>query len=162
MPRVRTVAKHVTELSRKEIGTLRRLNFGDAGSMRYRFENCLHSHEGWAVIHYSKKGSIDGWSLVFDDDYVLSGGKVAYFYVSGSNRRKGIGTALMRHVRIIEPEPIVYPHDRTSFEFFRQHDGMLTSQWGEWNQRLVKEGKHSRFAKRGEKMVKANVQRRNK
>jgi hypothetical protein len=157
MPRVRTVAKHVTELTKKEIGVLRRLNFGDNGSMRYRFDNCLLDNTGWAVIHYSKTGAIDGWSLVFDDDYVMSGGHVAYFYVSGSNRGRGIGTALMRHVRIIEPTPLVYPHDKISFRFFVKHPDLRTTHWGEWNEKLVKEGKNARFARRGEKMVRRSV-----
>jgi GNAT superfamily N-acetyltransferase len=154
MPRVRTVAKHVTELNGVERGVLRRLNFGWEGSMRDRFEYCLSEGEGWAVIHYSKTGSIDGWSLIYEDDYLNSGCQVAYFYVSGSNRRKGIGTALMRHVRSIEPEPIVYPHDDTSLGFFKSHDGLATTKWSEYTKKLA-ESKHARYVTRNEKLTPA-------
>lgn len=157
MPRVRTVAKHVTELTGAERGVLKRLNFGLMGSMRDRFEYCLEIDSGWTVIHYSNTGSIDGWALLYDDDYNNSGGQVAYFYVSGSNRRKGIGTALMRHVRTIEPEPIVYPHDKRSLAFFKGQKGVATTKWSEWTDALVKENDGARYIRAGEKLRKSRV-----
>jgi GNAT superfamily N-acetyltransferase len=156
MPRVRTVAKHITELNATERGVLRRLNFGWEGSMRDRLEICLMDGTGWAVIHYSNTGSIDGWALLYEDDYVNSGGQVAYFYVSGSNRRRGIGSALMRHVRTIEPEPIVYPHDETSLAFFKSHDGLATTKWSGYTSKLV-DAKKARYVTIGEKLTFSRV-----
>jgi len=108
--------------------------------------------DGWAIIHYADNGSIDGWTLLYEDDYMESGGKVAYFYVSPSNRRKGIGSALMRHVRTIEPEPIVYPHDHDSLAFFKSHNTLATTKWSGHTRALAR-SKSARYIKRHEKLT---------
>jgi L-amino acid N-acyltransferase YncA len=45
----------------------------------------------------------------------------AQFYVRISERGKGYGTLLMKKVLELDPKPHVFPHDKTSGDFFKRH-----------------------------------------
>lgn len=129
MPRVRTVVKHVTELQPSEVQVLKTLTMGAMGRMRSQLDECRAAEDGWAVVHYDNSGSADGWTLLFLDkwgEYYNSNPNnyVAYFYVNPDLRRNGIGSALMRHARRVQPEPFVCPWSDESRGFFSSQDNV--------------------------------------
>ena len=145
MPHLRTIVKHINELSKIEASILSSLTMGDHGSMQWRFREVRNEGRGWAVIHYSKDGKIDGWALVFEDIYFdhcrSEGNNAVYIYVDPASRRQGIATALMRHVRIVDPAPLVVPWDDTSLNFYKTQPSVKVNSWKYGYQgRLLQEG----------------------
>lgn len=126
MPRLRTILKHVSELEPAERQVLKGLNLGYMGRMQGMFLEAWYKKTGWVVMHKSSTGQIDGWTLLFPDLYQEYGTDrdelVGYFFVDPGARRQGIGTALMRHARIVAPEPYVVPWSDESAGFFGQQD----------------------------------------
>lgn len=149
MPVLRTVLKHIGELDADEVMRLRSLTMGNEGSMEQEFLTCIDWGVGWVVIHYDFQHTIDGWCLLFDDYFNGSGRWVAYFYVDEGARGHGVGTAIMKHARLIEPEPIVYPWDECSLRFFKSQRTVATTRFSEHSTRLGR-SKAGRFVKKGE------------
>lgn len=156
MPVLRTSLKHMTELCADEVQTLRSLTMGFEGSMEDEFLFCLEDRRGWVVIHYDFQHKIDGWCLLFDDYFNGSGRWVAYFYVDEGARGHGVGTAIMKHARLIEPEPIVYPWDERSLRFFRAQRTVATTRFSDYSTRLGR-SKAGRFVKKGEALQETRV-----
>lgn len=107
--------------------------------MEWRFREVTDEDRGWTVIHYDSKGGIIGWALVFEDIYFdhcnSEGVNAVYFYVHPDHRRQGVGSRLMRHVRTIDPQPLVVPWDDQSVEFFKSIPTLKcpASEWGHAN-----------------------------
>jgi len=117
MPRTRTTIKYVKNLTPEEFSQCRLLNFGHNGMMRgdlIRSRSQRNSDR--AVLIKDYEGKIIAWSLVMETGKTTS----AYFYVPSANRRKGLGTRLLKQVRKVDPKPMVFPHDQVSGGFFKK------------------------------------------
>jgi GNAT superfamily N-acetyltransferase len=71
------------------------------------------------------------WMIKDEDDRLLAWalatpkwkgrGYDAQFYTRKSERGKGYGSMLMDIVLDLDPKPYVFPHDKTSGDFFKKH-----------------------------------------
>lgn len=124
MARPHTIVKNIASLTSAEIQTCRRLNMGDMGSMKSRFNTELKYVDNGVdrgikvILHYDRYKRVDGWGIVWYDHRKKPN---VYFYVRQAARRQGVGTKLMRRAFKLNRELVVHPWDDTSKSFFRNN-----------------------------------------
>lgn len=108
---VKIEVKGLSDLTPQERRTCRSLSFRENGQLN----EWLTDERGKpAKVVLAKDGErMVGWGIVCTDKNKSSG-----YYVRASERRKGIGTKLLKTARSIEPTLAVYPHDTASTAFF--------------------------------------------
>lgn len=125
---MRIVEKGILELTGKELQQCRSLSLRSGGLMCEDLRDWKEFELSKPGKRYKRKTRI--W-MMMDGDRLLAWalatpryratGYDAQFYTRVSERGKGYGTILMQKVLELTPRPNVFPHDRTSGEFFKKH-----------------------------------------
>jgi len=125
---VKLKSKSVLKLTNKEYQILYQLNLGDEGSMQSILEalrNKKPTVKDGHVIMAIIEDKIVGWCLFWKSKWKRKY-YTAYFFVSESYRRKGIGTKLSKHLKTLQkkkclPPISLYPFDKIGDSFFKKN-----------------------------------------
>lgn len=105
--------RRVSSLTQDEIASLKRLTYGDLGSMRYEFITQI-ANPGWRsrVVIARDKDKIIGWGLIFRR--AKNQNWNYYTYVATKYRKKGVARRLFSRARQgISTPLIVYPGNQS-------------------------------------------------
>lgn len=124
---MRIVTKGILELTGKEMKQCKSLSLRHQGLM---CEDLL-DWKAYESRPNRAKRKTRIWMIKDTDDRLIAwalltprwqaAGYDAQFYTRRSERGKGYGSLLMKLVLEHEPKPRVFPHDKTSGEFFKKH-----------------------------------------
>ena len=124
-------SKALNSLTKKEYRACLYLNLRNNGLMMYSLMENKNSGDAYAVMAWEGERLL-GWALLiphcdernwYSTTYQKRVSKfVTQFYVRATCRQKGVGTALMRAVNVLDSRPTVIPHDPISSAFFASHD----------------------------------------
>lgn len=124
--RTKTVSKLVRNLTPKEYGQCKSLNFRYNGCMMYDLPMAKKKYPEKArvvMIKEAESGKLIAWCLAFPDG--SSENFVTQYYTRVSFRRQGYGARLVRQVSKHVGKPIVMPHDRRSRSFFQKLESQI-------------------------------------
>lgn len=129
---VQIIEKYILDLTPKERKQCRSLSLRADGLMcedlsnwmKYEKEANRRKRKPMVWMIKDDDESLIGWALAMPRPGKAPGYE-SQFYVRKSLRNKGYGTMLMEKVRTVDPRPHVFPHDRTSGEFFKKHRGKI-------------------------------------
>lgn len=125
---IKLKSKTVLKLTNKEYQILYHLNLGDEGSMQWTLEALRNKRpnvkDGYVIMAIIKD-KIVGWCLFWKSKWQRKY-YTAYFFVSESYRRSGIGTKLSKHLKTLQkkkclPPIYLYPFDEIGDSFFKKN-----------------------------------------
>jgi GNAT superfamily N-acetyltransferase len=129
---MRLVAKALLDLTQKELRQCKSLSLRAGGLMCEDIRD-WKEYETSGINKLRRKTRV--WMILEDDsDRLLAWalatpgvkrGYTAQFYTRVTERGKGFGSLLMQEVLKLDPKPYVYPHDKTSGDFFKKHQGKI-------------------------------------
>ena len=126
---MRIIEKGILDLTVEEIRQCKSLSLRHNGLMSEDLRDWKEYESGPHAKRTRRKTRI--WLIKDNDDRLLAWamctprykltGYDAQFYTRVSERGKGYGSLLMQKVLEYTPNPNVFPHDRTSGDFFKKH-----------------------------------------
>lgn len=121
---MKIVEKLVTEMTGQELRQCRSLTLRAGGLMsetlteeRHREHNPRMRRKSRVWMIKDDNERLLAWSLIIPME---DRGYEAQFYTRKTERRKGYGARLMAEVLKYDKRPYVFPHDKTSGDFFKK------------------------------------------
>lgn len=128
---MRLMEKGILDLTSQEMRECKSLSLRKDGLMCEDLRD-WKEYESSGINTLRRKTRV--WMIKDDDDRLLAWaiatpgvkrGYTAQFYTRVTERGKGYGSILMQKVLELDPKPYVYPHDKTSGDFFKKHERQI-------------------------------------
>jgi len=126
---VKVIEKGILDLTPREMRQCKSLSLRHNGLMCEDLRDWRQFELSKASRRYTRKTRV--WMIKDEDDRLLAWalatprykarGYDAQFYTRKSERGKGYGSMLMELVLALDAKPNVFPHDKTSGDFFKKH-----------------------------------------
>lgn len=115
-----TIVKDVADLSKEEFAKCDCLNLRSRGMMQSQLHSCWSYKSGIAVMLMDVE--LLAWALIFQYNGPEMG---VYYYTRETQRKKGYGSVLAKHVAEIVEKPRAWPWDVASEAFFTKQNYIL-------------------------------------